>query len=131
MTVMMAPGASTSHGTKGYPSLLPVCSDEPTTSRKSSPSHMHREISSVHGKSPRPIPWKGYNLVPISKSGPGDPEFEDPTVVFKIEGPRHKIVTPGDPSMTGGCFMSKVGAAVSLLVSVILDSVGRGDIFNF
>ena len=55
-------------------------------------------------------------------------------VVFKIEGPRHKIVTPGDPSVTGDCFMSKVGAVVSLLqtvVSVILGSVAaRFSIFD-
>ena len=67
----------------------------------------------------------------ISKSGLIDPEFEDPMVVFKIEGSRHKIVTPGDPSVTGGCFMSKVGAVVSLLVSVILGSVAaRFSIFD-
>jgi hypothetical protein len=108
------------------------CADARRTSRRRC---VRRAASRRRGSDFVSPPGLRHARVPsepsISKSGPGDPEFEDPMVVFKIEGPRHKIVTPGDPSVTGDCFMSKVGAVVSLLVSVILGSVAaRFSIFD-
>jgi hypothetical protein len=38
----------------------------------------------------------------ISKSGPGDPEFEDPMVVFKIERAKCQVGVPCQASMTKG-----------------------------
>ena len=62
------------------------------------------------------------SVTTISKMPPGTLEFQGPAVTLKIGAATHQIVTLSDFSMTEGGVVGNVGAAVSVVLSVILDS---------
>ena len=60
-------------------------------------------------------------IATISKSPPVALDFQGPAVTLKIEAATHEIVATSDSSMTEGGVVGNVGAAVSMVLSVILD----------
>ena len=61
------------------------------------------------------------SVATISKSPLGALDFQGPAVTLKIEAVTQKIVTLTDSSMTEGGVVGNVGAAASVVASVILD----------
>ena len=61
------------------------------------------------------------SVATISKSPLGALDFQGPAVTLKFGAVTHEIVTLSDFSMTEGGVVGNVGAAVSMVASVILD----------
>ena len=61
------------------------------------------------------------SVATISKSPQVALEFQGPAVTLKIGAATHEIVMLSDSSMTDGGVVGNVGAAVSMMLSVILD----------
>ena len=67
------------------------------------------------------VALRSRHKLEISKSAPRDPDFQGPVVTLKIEAVVHDLVVASASSMTEGGVVGNVGAAVSVVPSVILD----------